>query len=332
VRGEPFQVSDIPDATSGGAVTTIDFLDQERGFACGFESLSHTFCLATEDGGRSWLRGQLDLPETVGIADVVHARGGRGLASFGASVVGLVETEDDGVSWTRVELPPLATRWTIGPLSRSSSAPDSPSAAQTETAQPPAPAAGAFDRRDDALALTPRLGRAAQSGTGVAWAVGDSASRGPNITGVALRSDDGGVSWTEALSAPGGSFAGVAFADRATGWIAGANRIFRTADGGSTFVDQTAAIAWPGRITSLRMVSAADAQRAVVVARTGLGGLLRRGSRDRLSHRGRRHDLEPGPSGLRGAIRRRDPRRRWCMLDEGRRGRAGRLHPRAAHA
>lgn len=81
-----------------------------------------------------------------------------------------------------------------------------------------------------------------------------------------LRSEDAGHSWTPVLGVPGGSLSGVAFVDRLNGWVVGAARILRSEDGGTTFVDQTDGIALEGPPIQTRIVSARDAERAIVIA------------------------------------------------------------------
>jgi photosystem II stability/assembly factor-like uncharacterized protein len=108
----------------------------------------------------------------------------------------------------------------------------------------------------------------------VVFAVGDTTARGPTVTGVALRSDDGGRSWVEILAAAGGSLGGVHFVDRFSGWITGGGRIYRTDDGGGSFEEQTPNIEIDEVLVQVRDVSAADSLHAMALVRTSAPHLL----------------------------------------------------------
>jgi hypothetical protein len=104
-----------------------------------------------------------------------------------------------------------------------------------------------------------------------AWSVGSrSEPGGPDTPGrlesIVLRSTDAGAHWTETLAVESGSFAGIAFADAARGWVvgftAGSGEILRSDDGGITWSSQRAAV--PVDVFSLEAVQASS--RDVVVA------------------------------------------------------------------
>lgn len=256
--GQPWRVHELP-GVEGGAFMDVDFSSEENVFACGRTEIVRPLCAFSADGGESWVRSELRVPVGASsITDVVGIGGGLGFAAFraGDTREGLLETRDDGRSWSSAALPALATTLQIGPLARGVLAVDA-TAAQARS--PVASAGRTSSPRDSGLLgdATPR-----------AWAVGDSARRGPTIMGIVLRSDDGGSTWTETLAVPGGSMAGVAFVDREVGWVVGARKVFRSDDGGASFVDQTDGIPSSHDIHAIHRVVAADRNRAVIVART----------------------------------------------------------------
>lgn len=241
-----------------GSLTALDFVDEAHGSICGSDSSSRALvCFFTEDGGASWQRSTVPggLAARFGVIDVARTIDGGGFALLGDGLrVAAMTTSDGGRSWEETSLPPLAGRSRFGRLVRSSAAPDAPDGNRRGPEIP---------RPTPSPALRP--GPAPENGP-LAIVVGDSAARGPVITGVALRSTDLGASWEEILDVPGGSLSGVGMLDARSGWVVGASRVLRTDDGGTSFTDQSVGILLPDRLLDLRTVTAADASRALIVA------------------------------------------------------------------
>lgn len=244
-----------------GSISWLDFADAEHGFACGSESTptdpdGARFCVFSDDGGRSWERG--DVPPGMALLGVARSRcrdgGVAGSSSpwWGSPSAEVLTTVDGGRTWSSEALPRLGDSMQMGPTvanSRTGASTHGISipAASPIPLPPPAPAIP-----DDVAGP-------------ILWAAGDSVKYGPTILGLLLRSDDGGRTWIEALGRPGGSFRDVDFVDRRTGWVVGGGRILRTDDGGASFVDQTDAVELEGPLSEARVVSAADASHAIVV-------------------------------------------------------------------
>lgn len=248
------------DGVSQGRVLTLDFASAEQGIACGADSItpdSPDFCAFSEDGGHSWTRGAL--PDGLYfVRGAARSRCGAGAVAVayyydGASTsVSVLTSADGGRGWSAQHLPRPGDRHDVGQVARNSR----PGESTSRVAITPAPT----------LDLPAPVPLAPGAPGPIAWATGDSLERGPTIMGLLLRSEDAGLSWTPVFGVPGGSLSSVAFVDRLDGWVVGAARILRTEDGGTTFVDQTDGIALEGRPQQARIVSARDAERAIVVA------------------------------------------------------------------
>lgn len=261
-----WEIRALPDV--GGRAHAIDFANRNRGVVCGdYYNLRNAFCFSTGDGGKSWLRSTVPTTATsFGTSDVALGPDGSGLGTFetvgyGAAVLA---TSDGGATWQEVALPPLASRVSFGRLARRSQAPDwslASNATSVMRSPLPSPTTTAYSVT---AASGPR-----------AWAIGDSADRGPAITALLLTSDDAGRTWDEALSVPGGSFSGLAVVDRLHGWVVGAGRVFHTTDGGASFVEQTEAARPSDPFSRPFRVTAADAARAVLTVHGEIDDELR---------------------------------------------------------
>jgi photosystem II stability/assembly factor-like uncharacterized protein len=222
---------------------------------CGASHDSESFCLLTEDGGASWRRSELPARLGIGLVALSRGNGAWATATFGPRHGGLLSSDDAGETWSVVPIPRLAEETRLGGLTRASSAPDwgeRPIEPPVGSSPTPSPS---FTPSEIVPRDRPR-----------AWIAGDTAERSRAISGVVLRSDDGGESWVEVFAAAGGSFSSVDFVDRETGWVAGAGRVFRSDDAGATFVDQTDGIDVEGEMLAVRTVAAADAARAALIA------------------------------------------------------------------
>ncbi len=239
-----------------GIVSSIDFRDEQHGFACGWKEYPDAFCAFSDDAGTTWTLGEL--PADLGratIGNVVRTGGDTGFATWqSASLIrsGILATRDGGRRWTQVALPDLAPQLFFGPLARSSSALDAgPAPRPGPTALPPAP-----------TPIPPPL--TGDEPGPLVWLAGEAAGRGPGVTGSVLRSADGGDTWTELLAATGAPIVDLAFLDRNVGWAVGGRRILRTTDGGTTFVDQTPNVTLAEPVLRVDLVRAADATHAIV--------------------------------------------------------------------
>jgi photosystem II stability/assembly factor-like uncharacterized protein len=251
-------LTDVPQ----GWISWLDFADPEHGFACGTEPTpadpaGGRFCAFSDDGGRSWSRG--DVPPGLGVLGVARSRClGGGVASWSSPwwsrspTAEVLATVDGGRTWSSEALPLLGDSMQMGPTVANSRTGESTRGVSIREASP--------------IRLPPLAPDIAADAPGpILWAVGDSVAHGPAILGLLLRSDDGGRTWIEAFGRAGGSFRDVDFLDRRTGWVVGGGRILRTDDGGVTFVDQTANVDLAGPLTEARVVSASDSSHAIVV-------------------------------------------------------------------
>ena len=244
-----------------GSISWLDFADAQHGFACGWELIPSApdgarFCVFSDDGGRSWARG--DVPQGMALLGVARSRcrdGGVAASSspwWGSPSAEVLTTVDGGRTWSSEALPRLGDSMQMGPTVANSRTGESTRGVPLPEASP--------------IALPPPAPEIPADAPGpILWAAGDSVAYGPAILGLLLRSDDGGQTWIEALGRPGGSFRDVDFVDRRTGWVVGGGRILRTDDGGASFVDQTANVELDGPLSEARVVSAADASHAIVV-------------------------------------------------------------------
>lgn len=253
---DPVPIADV----AVGSVSWLDFADAEHGFACGFaqtDLAGARFCAFSDDGGRSWSRG--DVPAGLEILGVARSRCLAGGVAASSSPwwspspsAEVLTTADGGRTWSSEVLPRLGDGMQVGPTVTNSRAGESTHGVSIPEASPiPVPPAA------------PEI--PADAAGPILWAVGDSVAYGPTILGLLLRSDDGGRTWIEAFGQAGGSFRDVDFLDRRTGWVVGGGRILRTDGGGASFVDQTENVELEGPLSEARVVSAADANHAIVV-------------------------------------------------------------------
>lgn len=248
------------DGVARGRVAVLDFATAEQGITCGADFIaphSADFCAFSDDGGRSWTRGALPADGLYFVRGVARSRCGAGAVavsySFKEPPVAVLTSDDGGRGWSEQLLPRLADRLDIGPLTRNSRPGESTASVVVAPAAP-------LELPEPAAPIAP------QAPGPIVWAAGDTIERGATIMGLLLRSEVAGESWTPVLGVPGGSLSSVDFVDRRYGWVVGAGRILRTVDGGATFVDQTGGVALEAPPRQTRIVSAGDAERAIVVA------------------------------------------------------------------
>ncbi|MBY0274877.1 hypothetical protein K2Z84_06025 [Candidatus Binatia bacterium] len=251
--GDAWQLATIA-GVDGGRLVALDFANAEQGITCGEVigiPLSSRFCAFSDDGGSSWALAGLPDGQAP-IRGAARSPCGAGVVAV-TSAASVLTSDDGGRSWSEQMLPRLGDQLDVGPVARNSRSGASTSA--VAIAPPPT------------LDLPPPAPLAPGAPGPVVWAAGDSVERGPTIMGLLLRSEDAGLGWTPILGVPGGSLSSVAFVDRLNGWAVGAGRILRTDDGGASFVDQTAGVALEAPPAQTRIVSARDAEHAIVVAR-----------------------------------------------------------------
>lgn len=244
--GVPHETTLLP-APSRAA--TADLADPERGFVCGSDETSLPFCLATSDGGTSWIRGALP-PDVTTVRQVLRGRRSFGWAVASRSDGGdvLLVTDDGGVTWAPVALPPLGEVLSIEGLARNSSTSDWV-ADPVPSAPPPLPAPTPVPRHRGAPAV---------------WIAGDSTSVTPGITGLLLRSEDLGATWETIRTAPGVTFTDVDLVSARVGWALARGTVLRTEDGGATFDDRIDGLSFLGNDLAPRSLAAVDERRAVM--------------------------------------------------------------------
>ena len=226
---------------------SVAFADATTGWAGDLNAFNNPDPLRalweTTDGGRNWtnITSRVSGPEPVGLCGMRRLDGGAlvGVGRWSGPAV-FVRSDDDGASWTSVDLAPLLTGaidvhffdGMRGIAAGGRGVGNSLEAQDTSVTV-------IIGTEDGGATWEERFVGSARGSW--AWkisfptpAVGYVATQGPSPGGIVLKTTDGGQTWTEIDLPTTMSFWGIGFVTSLRGWVAG-DEVFETADGGATW-------------------------------------------------------------------------------------------------